>query len=278
MSDLGPREPVMDPRQGVPLDALSLRGLQVRCIVGLYPSERVKPQPLEVGVTLHLDTRAVAEVDHLARGVDYARVAGELRFLLESCRFRTLEAAAHALARYLLAPGQASGDSGVVAVDVVLDKPEALAPRGGGAPRLAIRRWAADQRFTREAKPWGAVDVVHEVEASDGHGSGGDPLRSGPGRAVPPHLHQQMDESELVLGSQLRLQGEPVAAGSAFDWPRGFAHRWDNPSDREQTLLCVARPRFDPADEIETDAPLLPVVGRNVYPPEGRGEQRGGGA
>src|SRR5690606_33357742 len=119
------------------------------------------------------------------RGVDYARVAGELRFLLETCRFRALETAAHTVARYLLTRGR---DEGVVAVDVVLDKPEALAPRGGGTPRLAIRRWARDEHFARESKSWGVVDVVHVVEGVEGWGIY--MLRIWPGRHIPAHFHQ----------------------------------------------------------------------------------------
>ena len=64
-----------------------------------------------------------------------------------------------------------------------------------------------------------------------------------------------MEEHELVVGSGLLLQGKPVRPGLAFSWPRDLAHRYDNPTDVEQTILCVDRPAFIPTDEIEVPAP-----------------------
>jgi dihydroneopterin aldolase len=89
-----------------------------------------------------------------------------------------------------------------------------------------------------------------------------------------------MEEHELVLGAGLLLQGRPVKAGTGFSWPRGFPHRYDNPRDIEQTVLCVDLPAFIPSDEQEiAPAPSLPelpeAAGIAFYPPED-GQEVGG--
>ena len=56
------------PNTGRALDALSLDGLSVRCILGLYPTERVRPQSIGLSLTLHVDTGEVAERGDLSLG------------------------------------------------------------------------------------------------------------------------------------------------------------------------------------------------------------------
>ena len=146
---------------------------------------------------------------------------------------------------------------------------------GAALPSLQLHRAAEEMHYTREDKPFGQVDIVHE-----GAGYGLYRLRVKPGGFIPTHVHRVMEESELVLGTGLLLQGQPVARGTAFHWPRGFAHRYDNPTDTEQTVLCVDRPRFSPDDEVEVPAPaggLAPVRGQSYYPPEEPSAGGGGG-
>ena len=113
------------------LDTIALHGLRVDCIVGVYPGERDVPQPLVVDVELRLDTRAAARTEQLSATLDYARLAGELRFLLESARFRLLETAAEALCAYVLAPPTDDRPHPRVhEVTLTLTKPSAL---DGGA-------------------------------------------------------------------------------------------------------------------------------------------------
>jgi dihydroneopterin aldolase len=49
-----------------PLDRVEIRGFCVDCVVGVYPSERERLQPLELDLTLHLDTRKAARGGELA--------------------------------------------------------------------------------------------------------------------------------------------------------------------------------------------------------------------
>lgn len=249
--------------RGRPLDVIRLSRLRVECIVGVYRSERDTPQPLDVDVSLHLDTRPAAGSGGLRATVDYARLAGELRFLLESSSFRLLESAADALCRYILAPPtQDAPRAQVQAVTLRLSKPEALG--GGALASLEVHRTADEYSLGLERKDFGEVDVVYEDAATGIYR-----LRVKPGGTIMTHEHRVMQESELVLGSGLLLQGRPVAAGTGFRWPKRFPHRYDNPRAIEQTILCVDRPAFIPDDEVEVPSPaegLEPIEGKPYYP------------
>ena len=233
-----------------PLDRLSLRGMRFDCIVGLFDFERNTPQPVELDVTLQLDTRAAARQGRLASTVDYARLLGELRFVLVAGRFRLLESAAEALAAWLLAvPSPDVPRPQIEAVEVRLSKLVALS--GAAVPTLEIHRDYRDYSTPVETKPFGHVEVIFETRECGVYRE-----RLKPGVVLPTHVHHQIDESELVLGDGLLLQGAPVAAGLAHTWPRGFPHRYENVSDTEQTFLCIDRPSFVSTDEIEVDVPV----------------------
>ncbi|MFP2928052.1 dihydroneopterin aldolase [Pyxidicoccus sp. 3LG] len=257
--------PVVTTAQGRPLDVIELRGLTVDCIVGVFNRERFAAQPLRLDVALFLDTRNAAAGGKLAHTVNYGRLAGELRFLLEACRFELLESAVEAVARYVLAPPTTDVPRAQVhSATIRVTKPQALG--GLAVPSLQIHRTAEEMEYAKEEKPFGRVDIIHE-----GAGYGVYRLRVKPGGTIPTHVHQQMEESELVLGPGLLLQGRPVERGMAFHWQRGFPHRYDNPTATEQTVLCVDRPRFIPSDEVETEPPaegLAPVTGFSYYPLE----------
>jgi dihydroneopterin aldolase len=226
------------------LDSLRIDGLEVACVVGVYPHERQSSQPLRVSLELFLDTREAAETERVSRTVDYAAVAAQVVFLLRSARFRLLETAAHALARFLLsAPAPDEGRAQLEKVRVRLDKPGALS--GFAMPSLEITRSKGEVELLREPKPWGFVDVIHETRDAGIY-----KLVLAPGGTIPLHVHRSMREAELVLTPGLRCQGEPVPQGTVRRWPRGAAHVWENASQQHQGILCVDAPRFDPDDEI----------------------------
>lgn len=250
---------------GRPLDVIHLHGLQVDCVIGHYRAERGRTQPIELAVSLFLDTRPAGAREELRATVDYARVAGELRFLLESASFRLLETAAQAMCRYLLAPPTADGGrASIEAVSLRLTKPQAL--RGQAVPSLSVFRRRDEFAYAVEEKPFGRVDVIFE-DSSVGIYR----LRIAPGRSIPTHEHRFMEESELVLSGGLLLQGRPVRAGTGFRWPLRHPHRYDNPRGEERTILCVDRPAFQPDDEVEVPEPpggLVSLPGTSYYPPE----------
>ena len=229
------------------MDVLRIEELTVDCIVGVYPHERDTLQPLRVDVELRVDTEPAGAKESFSSTVDYAATAAELVFLLRSGRFRMLETAAHALARYLLLP-PVYGDRRprLASVKLRLTKPEAL--DGLALPSLEIERDASWAAFEVETKPFGTVDVVHETKDAGIYR-----LNIAPGRSIPLHLHRQMRESEMVLSDGLLCQGVPCPHGTVHRWPLGAAHRYDNPTDRTHSILCVDAPRFIEEDEIEVD-------------------------
>ncbi len=234
-------------------DIVRISGLQVDCVVGLYPHERNASQPLIVDIEMVLDTEEAARTESVGRTVDYGAMAAQLVFLLRSSRFRLLETAGHALANYLLAP-PAPGErrAQVQEVCVRLTKPGAL--RGFATPCLEIRRPARWASLGHEDKPWGTVDVVHETKDAGIYR-----LNIAPGKGIPLHIHKVMRESEMVLSAGLLCQGKETAPGTVHRWPRGAAHRYDNPTDEWQSILCVDQPRFLPEDEIEVDGEVADV-------------------
>lgn len=236
------------------LDRLSLRGMRFDCIVGLFDFERNTPQPVELAVTLHFDTREAAQHGKLVQTVDYARLLGELRFILTASRFRLLESAAEAVAAWVLAsPSPDVPRPQVEQVDVCLSKLVALS--GAAVPTLEIHRERADFLLKTEPKHFGFVDIVFETKECGVYRE-----RLHPKTVLPTHTHQHLDESELVLGSGLLLQGRPVEAGVAHTWPRGFPHRYENPTDIEQTFMCIDRPAFVPTDEVEVAIPVAQLT------------------
>ncbi len=140
-----------------------------------------------------------------------------------------------------------------------LEKPYALA--GHGVPSLEIHRSARDVTLAHERKPFGTVDVIEETRHVGIYR-----LNLAPGRGIPLHVHKTMQESEMILGDGLLCQGKPVAAGTMFRWPKDAPHRYDNPTDRWQSILCVDSPPFLPEDEIEVEGspaevkPLPPFI------------------
>jgi dihydroneopterin aldolase len=255
--------PLVRDAAGRPLDVVELRGLRVVCVVGVYKTEWHRPQPLELDLAFHVDTRRAVEAGSLKGTVDYGKLAGELRFLLESASFRMLETAADALCRYVLAPPTEDGARAQVeAVTLRITKPDALG--GAALPSLQVHRAAGEYTYGEETKPFGRVDIIYEDAAVGVYR-----LRVGPGRSIVTHEHRVMEEAELVLGPGLLLQGRPVPAGTGLRWPRHFPHRYDNPMAGEQTILCVDRPAFIPGDEVEVPEPeggLAPVQGVAYYP------------
>lgn len=242
-------------------DVIRIRDLRVDCIVGVYPHERDTPQPLTLEVEMELDTAPAGESQRLRRSVDYAAVASQLAFLLQSCRFHLLETAAHALTRYLLAPPALGEERArVQAVRLRLEKPLALA--GNGVPSLEVYRDSNHVRLGHEEKPFGTVDIVAETREVGIYR-----LNVAPGRSIPLHVHRVMQESEMVLGDGLLLSGAPVAAGTVHRWPHDAAHRYDNPTPRWQSILCVDTPPFLPDDEIEVSGEPAKVAAEPPFLP-----------
>ncbi len=124
-------------------DWVSLSRFRLQAVIGVYPHERLHPQPIDIDLAMQLDTRIAATTLNLAKSIDYAKVARDLRLLIQGARFHLLETAAEAIAAFLLAPSpdRARPNS----VQVKLHKPSAL--DGLATPSVAIHRTPGDFVF-----------------------------------------------------------------------------------------------------------------------------------
>lgn len=79
-------------------DRLEIRGLEVSCVIGDLPDERVNKQTLTIDATLFIDLRSAARSDSLDDTVDYAELCDNIRSGLKRAGCRMLERAADRVA------------------------------------------------------------------------------------------------------------------------------------------------------------------------------------
>jgi dihydroneopterin aldolase len=242
-------------------DTITIKTRVEHCIVGVYADERTSPQPIDVSVTVYADLRSAARQSRLDLTVDYACLIGDLRFILGHGRFFLLETAGEAICRFLLRP---NGKRPIAGVRVELSKP--LAATAESSATVVLQRVPADFVYTHENSSFGEVLVI-----STHRECGIYELKVFPGRTITTHVHEVMHESEMALTDGLLLQGKPIAPGQAIRWPLNFPHRYDNPTDSVQSILCIDRPKFIPADEIQSPVTTLempPADCMSFYYPE----------
>ena len=110
----------MDQKRPPSTDSLFLRNILVRCIIGVYPHERDKPQNILVSVTLHLPLREVGTADEISQSVDYSDLETRIVQRLEDSSFSLIEAVAEEVA------GLCLQNALVREVEVTVEKPQAL--------------------------------------------------------------------------------------------------------------------------------------------------------
>ena len=98
------------------MDTLGLEGIEVPCIIGDLPEERLREQTLRVDATLELDLHAAVASDAICDTVDYAALAGRIRERVRDAKCRLIERAAELVAAECLA------DSRVERVTVTVRK------------------------------------------------------------------------------------------------------------------------------------------------------------
>jgi D-erythro-7,8-dihydroneopterin triphosphate epimerase len=101
------------------LDAIHIRGLAARAIIGVNPEEREKLQEVILDITVHYQGRA-GRTDDLGDAVDYKALKKAVLDQVERSSHRLLEALAESTADLCL------GFPGVKSVRVTVDKPGAL--------------------------------------------------------------------------------------------------------------------------------------------------------
>ena len=84
-------------------DSLRLNGIEVLCVIGDLPDERLREQRLGVGVELEMDLSVAAASDELSDTVDYAALSRRIRETLRAAKCRLVERAASLVANECLA-------------------------------------------------------------------------------------------------------------------------------------------------------------------------------
>jgi len=80
------------------VDRILIAGLRELGIHGVLPEERVRPQPFEVDVELHVDLATAGATDDLADTVDYGAVCDAVSKIVSSESYQLLERLAQRIA------------------------------------------------------------------------------------------------------------------------------------------------------------------------------------
>jgi dihydroneopterin aldolase len=110
------------------MDLIRIRGLEIDCIVGVWPSEREREQRVHIDLALGLDLAPSGRTGRIALTCNYAEVAEEAIALLKFRRYQLIEMATEELAAMLLGVHRV-----IEFVDIRLDKPGALDGRARAA-------------------------------------------------------------------------------------------------------------------------------------------------
>jgi dihydroneopterin aldolase len=84
-------------------DSVSIRGLTVSAVIGVYDWEREVEQVLTFGVDMAVDVARAAVDDDVAGTVDYSRVAATVTRVIRDGRFQLIETAVERVAERVLA-------------------------------------------------------------------------------------------------------------------------------------------------------------------------------
>jgi dihydroneopterin aldolase len=89
-------------------DRIILRNMRFTGRHGYYEHELENPQPFEVDIELLLNLQPAGVDDDLAKTIDYGRVYGIARQIVESTSFRLLEGIAEAISHEILSAFEVS--------------------------------------------------------------------------------------------------------------------------------------------------------------------------
>jgi FolB domain-containing protein len=130
---------------GRTLDQVEITGMLLSCVIGIFPFERKRKQPVNVDICLYLDTRKAAKSTNITDTIDYSGALQEISFILEQCEFLLIETAVEAVCKHFLITYQADHALPTIdAVSVRISKPSALAR--GVIPSVQVLRRRDDYK------------------------------------------------------------------------------------------------------------------------------------
>ena len=102
------------------MDKIHIRDLALRCIIGIYPEERINKQDVIINITMETDLSKAGQSDDVNDTVDYKAVKLAVLDLVEKSEFNLIESLADRIAKICL------NADGVERATVTIDKPGAL--------------------------------------------------------------------------------------------------------------------------------------------------------
>lgn len=84
------------------MNKIHIAGLRARTLIGTHAYERTFKQPVELNLTLFVDTDKPSHSDCLDDAVDYAKITHQVTMLVEQAEFQLLEKLAHNIVETLL--------------------------------------------------------------------------------------------------------------------------------------------------------------------------------
>src|SRR5262245_7546218 len=139
------------------MDIIRIHRLELDCIVGIRPPERVHQQRVRLDLGLHADVSQAGRTGRISMTADYDQVAHEVAALLSFRRYHLIEMAAEEVAAMLLGI-----HAGVQRVDVRIEKPGALAGRARAAS-VEVKRQRRDFPSSLHQQPHGSREVLLET-------------------------------------------------------------------------------------------------------------------
>jgi 7,8-dihydroneopterin aldolase/epimerase/oxygenase len=83
-------------------DIVSIRGLTISAVIGVYEWERSITQDLVVSLDLPSDVRKAALADNISDALDYSAIAETVRSVVQDGKFQLIETAAERIAEAVL--------------------------------------------------------------------------------------------------------------------------------------------------------------------------------
>jgi FolB domain-containing protein len=207
-------------------DRILIDALEVECIVGIRPAERVQKQHVRVHLDMGLDLARSGKSGRIAHTVDYSRVATEITNLLQFRAYKLIEVATEELAASLLALHPA-----LQRVTLRVEKPEALR---GRARLAAVEITRTRDAFTPKRVPsaFGELEMIHESDEARLS-----LVHVAPGKALTQSDANTRQLAWLVHGRLLESSTELVPH-SARVREANVVARFENPSNEGALLFC----------------------------------------
>lgn len=114
------------------IGTIFLEGLEIECVIGIYPHERTKEQLLLVDCQIDRDLAAAVKSDDVKDTVDYVHLAQALTKLAKDRKYKLIETFAEEGAALLIR------DFGALRAEIKIMKPGAV--EGANWPAVRVER------------------------------------------------------------------------------------------------------------------------------------------